>query len=117
VSRPKREKILFLCTANVDRSPTAEQLYGGDPRYHVVSAGTAPFASIPVTREMLLWADRVFVMNESQDHHRSVLLARFPDVERPIIDLDIEDRWYRGDPELIALLLERLRPHLGDPQK
>jgi predicted protein tyrosine phosphatase len=113
----RRERILFVCTANVDRSPTAEALYAGDPRYEVLSAGVAPYAVVPIDKRILLWADRIFVMNESQDRHRSQIAERFPDLGRPVVDLDVEDRWYRGDPELVRVLLERLRPHLGEPQK
>jgi predicted protein tyrosine phosphatase len=112
-----RERILFVCTANVDRSPTAEDLYRQDERYEVRSAGVAPFATQRVTRDLLLWADRVFVMNEREDQHRTLLKIRFPDVDRPVVDLDVEDRWHRGDPELVALLLRRLRPHLGAPRQ
>ena len=110
-----RESILFVCTANRDRSPTAEELYSRDGRYKVRSAGVARFADVPLTRDMLLWADRVFVLNESEDRHRTQIRMRFPDVDRPIIDLDVEDRWRRGHPELVELLLRRLRPHLGSP--
>jgi predicted protein tyrosine phosphatase len=110
-----RERILFVCTANVDRSPTAEFLYLGDPRYEVHSAGTAPFATNPLSREMLLWANRVFVMNEREDRHRTLVKMRFPDVDRDVIDLDIEDRWRRGHPELVDRLLRALKPHLGPP--
>lgn len=112
-----RERILFVCTANVDRSPTAEDLYRDDERYEVRSAGIAPFATQPVTRDLLLWADRAFVMNEREDQHKTLLKIRFPDVDRPVVDLDVQDRWHRGDPELVALLLRRLRPHLGAPRK
>jgi predicted protein tyrosine phosphatase len=112
-----RQRILFVCTANVDRSRTAEDLYGGDPRYEVLSAGTGTFARTPVTREMLIWADRVFVMSEREDRHRTLLRLRFPEVERPVVDLDVEDRWRRGDPELINRLLKSLSPHLGPPQR
>jgi predicted protein tyrosine phosphatase len=113
----RRERILFVCTANVDRSPTAEALYMGDPRYEVVSAGTAPFARVALTEQMLLWADRVFVMCERLDGHASRIRKAFPDVERPIVDLDVEDRFFRDDPRLVALLLRRLEPHLGVPKK
>ncbi len=110
------ERILFVCTANVDRSPTAQELYQDDERYEVRSAGVAPFATEPLTRDLLLWADRVFVMNEREDQHRTLIRIRFPDVDRPLVDLDVEDRWRRGDPELVGLLLRRLRPHLGAPR-
>ena len=111
-----RERILFVCTANIDRSRTAEDLYGADERYEVRSAGVADFATVRLTRDLLLWADRVFVMNESEDRHRTLIRVKFPDVDRPLADLDIEDRWPRGDPELVALILRRLRSHLGPPR-
>jgi predicted protein tyrosine phosphatase len=112
-----RERILFVCTANVDRSRTAEDMYRRDERYEVRSAGVAPFATVVLTRDLLLWADRVFVMNEREDQHRTLIRIRFPDVDRPLVDLDVEDRWHRGDPELVKLLERRLRPHLGAPRK
>ena len=112
----RRERILFLCTANIDRSPTAEDLYSGDPRYEVRSAGLASFATQPLTRELLLWADRVFVMNEDEDQHCTLLRIRFPEIDRPVVDLDVRDLWNRGDPELVTLLLRRLKPHLGAPR-
>lgn len=112
-----RERILFVCTANLDRSPTAEDLYRHDPRYEVRSAGTAPYATRVLDRDLVNWADRIFVMNERYDRHRSLLLVRFPGFDRPVIDLDVEDRWPRGDPELIRTLLRRLTPHLGRPRK
>lgn len=112
-----RERILFVCTANVDRSRTAQDLYAEDERYEVRSAGTAPFATTPLTREMLLWADRVFVMCEREDLHQTLLRLRFPDVDRPVADLDIEDRWRRGDPELVRRLMKELRPYLGPPRR
>ena len=111
-----RQRILFVCTANVDRSRTAEDLYARDPRYEVLSAGTAAYARTPVTREILLWADRVFVMSERQERPGTLLRQRFHEVEKPVVDLDVEDRWHRGDPELVTRLLKSLRPHLGLPQ-
>jgi predicted protein tyrosine phosphatase len=117
IGHSPRERILFVCTANVDRSRTAEDLYREDDRYEVRSAGVAPFATVVVTRDLLLWADRVFVMNEREDQHRTLIRIRFPDVDRPLVDLDVQDRWHRGDPELVARLTRRLRPHLGAPAR
>ncbi len=113
----RRERILFICTANVDRSRTAHELYSEDPRYEVRSAGTAAFATTPLTRELLLWADRIFVMSEREDGHASQIRMRFPDVKRPIVDLDVSDRWTRGDPELVRLILKRAEPFLGAPAR
>src|SRR5574340_1064946 len=112
-----RERILFVCTANIDRSPTAEDLYREDARFEVRSAGVAPFARVPLTRELLLWADRVFVMDEREDQHCTLVRILFPDVSRPIVDLKVRDLWNRGDPELVDLLLRRRKPHLGPPRR
>jgi len=117
IEHTHRERVLFVCTANVDRSRTAEDLYRDDDRYEVRSAGVAAFATVPLTRDLLLWADRVFVMNEREDRHRTLIRVRFPDVDRPLVDLDVKDLWRRGDPDLVSLLVRRLRPHLGAPRK
>jgi predicted protein tyrosine phosphatase len=111
-----RPHILFVCTANIDRSKTAEDLYESDPRFEVKSCGVAPFAEVMVTRDLLDWADHVFVMNETEDHHVTAIRRRFPSLAKIVIDLDIEDRWKRGHPELIKLILSRLEPHIGRPQ-
>ena len=52
-------------------------------------------------------------MSEKEDRHRTQLKLRFPEVDRPVVDLNIEDRWRRGHPELVARLLKMLKPHLG----
>ena len=117
MEEPVREKILFVCTANVDRSRTAEDLYRDDPRFEVKSAGTAPFAKNPLTRELLQWADRVFVMCEKEDRHQTLIKLRFPDASTPVVDLNVEDRWKRGHPELAKLIVSRLEPHIGKPQQ
>lgn len=111
-----RPRVLFICTANVDRSRTAEDLYADDPRYEVKSCGVAPFATIVVTRDLLEWADHIFVMNESEDHHVTALRRRFPGLSKEVVDLDIEDRWKRGHPELVRRIIARLEPHIGKPK-
>jgi predicted protein tyrosine phosphatase len=106
----------FVCTANVDRSRTAADLYRDDERYEIRSAGVAPFATVPLTRDLLLWADRVFVMNEREDRHRTLIRVRFPGVDRPVVDLDVKARRTWGDRKLRTVLLRRLRPYLGPPR-
>jgi len=111
-----RQHVLFVCTANVDRSKTAEDLYETDPRFEVRSCGVAPFAQVVITRELLEWADHIFVMNETEDHHVTAIRRRFPGFAKPVIDLNIEDRWKRGHPELKKIIESRLDKYIGKPQ-
>ncbi|MBN1792468.1 phosphotyrosine protein phosphatase [Candidatus Woesearchaeota archaeon] len=66
-------KVLFICNQNLNRSKTAEEIFGDD--YETRSAGL--FNEKPVTREQLLWADVVVSM---EDFQRKELSERFPDV-------------------------------------
>ena len=55
-------KLLFVCSRNRRRSPTAEIAFSGLPDIEVMSAGTAVDAENPVSAELIDWADIVFVM-------------------------------------------------------
>lgn len=104
-------KVLFVCTANVDRSPTAEALFRGHPGVEVASAGTARDAVRPLTSEIIARADLIIVMEEA---HREAINARFATSlkAKHIVSLDIPDHYKRGDPELVKLLEARVPGHL-----
>lgn len=110
------KKVLFICSQNRLRSPTAEALFKDDPNLIVRSAGLGPDAVKPVTREHLEQADIIFVMEEL---HRSVLTRRYRDaiVGKKVVCLDIPDMFPYMDEELIKLLEERVPPHLEDDIK
>ncbi len=76
------------------------------------SAGTDVYEEEPneqaVTEDLIAWADVVFVMEQ---YHLDVLEDRFPGTSEKVVVLDIPDRFYRGDPELIRLLQMRLSVH------
>ena len=108
-SRPIRT--LFICQQNRRRSATAERVFGKDPTLDVRSAGTSSDAMVQVNQRMLEWADVIFVMDDELCRE---LGRMFPDegsVTRAIC-LDIPDAYQFLDPELVALLRERTRPHL-----
>lgn len=115
MSTPQRKmKVLFVCDQNRLRSRTAESIFDADPHLDVMSAGVRGDATIPVTRELLEWADVIFVMERSQ---RNVIRKRFEDVYRGkrIICLYIADEYEFMDPTLVRLLSERVTPHLPPP--
>lgn len=106
-----RMKVLFLCDQNRLRSRTAQSIYENDPRLEVRSAGVRSDADVRVTRELLEWADLIFVMERSQ---RNVVHKRFRDLydRKRIVCLYIADEYDFLDPELVELLAERVTPHL-----
>ena len=80
----------------------------------VRSAGVERSARIPLTKELLEWAEVVFVMEEL---HRLHVERAFRETARTkrIVCLDIPDMFYYMDEELVSLLTEKLRGYLGEP--
>jgi predicted protein tyrosine phosphatase len=51
--------VLFVCSRNQLRSPTAENVFSAWPGIEVASAGLDPAADVPVTPELLQWAELI----------------------------------------------------------
>ncbi|WP_299343326.1 low molecular weight protein tyrosine phosphatase family protein [uncultured Pseudoxanthomonas sp.] len=99
--------ILFICTQNRLRSPTAEQVFADWPAVETASAGLGNDAEVPVSPELLAWADLIFVMEPA---HRSRLSAKFKRHlnGKRVICLDIPDDYAYMDPVLIRLLKQKV---------
>ena len=104
------KRVLFVCTANIDRSPTAESLLKGKEGFEVLSAGTWINAERRVSARLIDWADVIFVMEE---HHKEDIIALHPESENKIIMLGIPDIYLRNDPELIKILKTKLTKYLN----
>lgn len=103
--------VLFLCSQNRLRSPTAEQVFSSEPGIEVSSAGIHRTASNPVTAELLEWADIVFVMEQA---HRNKLSKQFRASlnHKRVICLDIADEYDYMEPTLVNLLRIKVSPFL-----
>ncbi len=88
------------------RSDTAAKILN-DNGYTAKCAGTASDALVPLTEELVEWADIFFCMERE---HRIKLRKRFPDAldTKLAITLDIEDEYYNMQPELIELIINRM---------
>lgn len=108
-------KVLFVCAQNRLRSPTAEQMFAQWPGLETASAGINRDASVPVSPELLAWADLVFVMERRQ---RIKLSHKFrPQLRgKRIVCLDIPDEFEYMDEGLIRLLRIRVPRHLPAPR-
>ena len=103
--------ILFVCSRNIWRSPTAEAIYKSRQDHKVKSAGTAPSAKVRVSAKMILWADIVFVMEKK---HKQRLVDKFPNemANKSVVILDIEDEYQFMDKELINMITLSVDPYL-----
>ncbi len=99
--------VLFICSQNRLRSPTAEQVFAGQPDIECESAGLNNDADNPVTPELVEWADLIFVMEKA---HRSKLSAKFGQhlKNARVVCLDIPDRFDFMDTELVRLLKAKI---------
>lgn len=106
------KNVLFVCSQNICRSPTAEILFRA---YHekiwVRSCGTETSATIPMNRHLLLWADMIICM---ETVHSEAVMKFFSEYIQdhdgfpPIITLGIKDIYILMDPELSMILKARV---------
>lgn len=107
LSRRMPRNILFICTQNRLRSPTAEQVFADWPGVETASAGLGNDAEVPVSPELLAWADMIFVMEKAHRNRLSAKFARHLHGKR-VICLDIPDDYDFMDPMLIRLLKQKV---------
>jgi len=101
--------LLFICSRNKWRSPTAEAIFKKSTIHDTRSAGTSDSARIKVTASMIQWADIIFVMEK---RHKQLLQERF-NIDKKIIVLDIPDEYQYMDEELIGMLENGVAPYLN----
>ena len=99
--------VLFICTQNRLRSPTAEQVFADWPGIETQSAGLGNDASTPVTPELLDWADMIFVMEKAHRNKLSTKFRRHLGGKR-VICLDIPDDYDYMDPALVQVLRQKV---------
>lgn len=99
--------MLFVCSQNRLRSPTAEQVFACHPGINVSSAGTNADAENPLTSELVRWPDLIFVMEKT---HRNKLQKRYKAElkDARLICLDIPDEFEFMDEGLVRLLKARV---------
>ena len=93
------------------RSYTAEVIYNSECLYSAKSAGTERTARVKVTKDLLLWADIIFAMEEKQAEYIS---NEFVDLvgNKKIIVLGIPNNYYFIEPDLIKLINNKVDTYL-----
>ena len=103
--------ILFVCSRNQWRSPTAEAIYKNNPTVNVKSAGTEPSARIKLTAKNIAWADIIFVMEK---RHKQRMMEKFltETQQKQIVVLDIPAEYGFMDDELIEEIKTKVDSYL-----
>src|SRR5215471_4205432 len=103
------KRVLFICSQNRLRSPTAERVFSNREGFEVASAGLNPEAETRVSADLLEWADVIFVMERA---HRNKLSKKFKAhlKSKRVICLDIPDEFEFMDPVLVRLLKAKAGP-------
>ncbi len=106
------KRILFLCSRNKLRSPTAEEIFAGQPGVEVDSAGLSPDADVVLSEEQVEWADLILVM---ESIHRKRLKERFGHLlaDKRVAVLEIPDRYGFMEDALVERLRIACRSYLG----
>ncbi len=107
--------VLFICSQNRLRSPTAERVFSDREDIEAASAGLNHDAVQPVTPSLLEWADVVFVMEKAHLNRLRKRFGRFLNQQK-IVCLNIPDIYDYMEPALIDLLSVRISRYLGLPQ-
>jgi len=98
-----KKKLLFVCMANTNRSPTFERYFKKHfPHYFEVKSTGIYYGSPEVLNENLLkWADIIYVMDLSQEEY---INRHFPEQLQKVKVIGISDQYDPDDPVLIELI-------------
>jgi predicted protein tyrosine phosphatase len=110
--RSDKCNVLFVCSRNQWRSPTAERLWRSHPALQVRSGGTSSSARHVVTEDDVHWADVVCVMEEKHARRLRGMFGALLE-HTPMHVLDVPDEYRYMDPELVAHLQDLVPTLLG----
>ena len=99
--------LLFVCSENRLRSPTAEAVFSEYRNVNAISAGTNLDAETTVSGDLIEWADAILVMEKS---HRNKIANKFKNLlqGKKLAVLAIPDNYEFMDPELIRILKNKV---------
>lgn len=85
------KKVLCICSAGILRSPTAAIVLQRQYGYNTRACGAnTEYALIPMTPELLMWADEIVCMEAWQAYEAGRVLKEC-EIERDVYCLHIED--------------------------
>lgn len=107
-------RILFVCSENRLRSPTAAAVFSEYDGVETISAGTNADCESPVSGDLIEWADVILVMEKS---HKSKVAKKFRALlkDKKLAVLGIPDNFGYMDPSLVQILGRRVPRYVDLP--
>jgi predicted protein tyrosine phosphatase len=110
------KRVLTVCSANMLRSPTIAHVLSAEPYYYNTrSAGTAAFALIPVTEDLLMWADEIVCADTEHAMEVRNRLMEYQ-LDKRLINLKIPDIYEYRNPKLIEMIKNRYNEIVGNEE-
>lgn len=94
------KRVVFVCSAGILRSATAARLYAH--KYNTRAAGSEEYALIPLTNDLVLWANELVFVNK-ENYNTASKHWKFNDTsfaDKLIRVLNIPDKYPHMHPEL-----------------
>ena len=104
-------RALFVCSAGMLRSATAA-VVGSSLGMNTRACGSENYALIPLTANLILWADTIYFVNEYNYYGALQNFSEYDtldfDIRRKAVIWDIEDVYAYRDPKLVQIITELL---------
>jgi predicted protein tyrosine phosphatase len=104
-------RALFVCSAGMLRSATAAAL-GARAGLNTRSCGTEEYSLIPLTANLILWADKIYFVHPSNYMHALDAFQAYPIlydvIKNKAIVWEIEDDYDYMNPELVKIISKLL---------
>lgn len=97
-----KTKLLFVCAGNASRSPSFEHWFKENrPQYEVRSAGIYHGYPYQVNSEILNWADKIYLMDLSQEIFIS---RRYPEFLDRCEVMGVSDQYVPDSPDIKEII-------------
>jgi len=106
------KRILFVCSQNKLRSPTAERIFTHVNGLIVASVGLDHDTALKINADYVAGSDLIFAMEKSHEMKLKRRFKRYLSGVK-VVCLDIPDQYDYMQPELIKMLWEKVPPCLG----
>jgi predicted protein tyrosine phosphatase len=107
----KDYRVLFVCSAGLLRSATAANFFARKG-YNTRSAGSAPYALVPLSANLIHWAQNIVFVNQENYEQALNTFDKDPDLYHMIQDkaqvLKIPDNFEYNNPVLISMLEDQV---------